>query len=1083
MISKACCRLLLIVVSLFTSLSVGTPRHLHAGSSDESVRELLFTSEHDVLSQGFDSVVLQASKLTPEDRFDVLADWVLPSETRSNFRMQSRFVQISPIADSEVAPKESVVEGITSPAFYLLTSAKETNRLSELRRRVREIPDSSQSDQIRAKLALLFMIDVASLTSKSPATPSQSTSAILDALATLVRKQSPDANRQDWPEILALAYGRQSALRRSELVELAASICSPKMEDFEWDSNGVWDVYAFGSLAALTLSNETNAMHRSVSSSAFENSPFRSWQRASVVSANSRGNGFTAATWRPIGYAVHKVSGHNNDYLYLPSPLTGDFEIECDLTGQPFQEMQVAYAGLFASHHSSRDQAELGGIRSQEMLPLDPPMSPPDDWMSCRVSVRDGVCRHFINGRPILQRTLVDGQFPWVALRAHRLSHGGIRNLTITGSPEIPSSIDMANSPKLVGWYSYYDEPVDNPNDMFSWRSVATQQAELSFEVQHAARRELAGSNLESLLMYHRPMMEDGSIEYEFFYAKGKTAVHPAIDRMALMLEPDGVKVHWVTDGAHQPGILSPANRVFATKEGQRRPQLDLKDNSWNRVRLELRGDDVRLHLNGKPIVKRTLEPWNQRQFGLFHFADETNVRVRNLRWSGDWPNADQVFGENFRVRPNTAEMEQLASALPQSYQQDFRKLEFDASHFIQRGGAISVEEDGIAMKASGSQSTDLPLWLEVRGDFDLRARFENFQHADVGDGALEMLAYLPSDGQKIRVARHRWDNKEQKLRTRFSPMTDAGHQAQRARDHWVANEATSGVFRMVRLGTTVHYLFAENDSETFRLLSTDQVGRGALNAGGITLKAFSSKGGSASTTWTNISVRAEEISGVAVPDMQALRNQLDDSKKLLKKSLVHDFTKAAPDAEMFARINDTRPWNEADDGLRMRDIGTGEWGASALVAQMPVEGDFDIRLEFDELKLSSGNGQQAILAIEVQPTSDPRTTVNSMLGMNAPGVIQAEGYARVRMPDGSQWFNGTERHTVTAATALRIARRGERFFMMVRDEAEQHDRIVSMSDHSNAPINGIIMMLHSGGAGSESSVRLKKFEVHSDEQ
>ncbi|WP_231846381.1 hypothetical protein [Rhodopirellula baltica] len=258
--------------------------------------------------------------------------------------MQSRFVQISPIADSEVAPKESVVEGITSPAFYLLTSAKETNRLSELRRRVHEVPDSSQSDQIRAKLALLFMIDVASLTSKSPATPSQSTSAILDALATLVRKQSPDSNRQDWPEILALAYGRQSALRRSELVELAASICSPKMEDFEWDSNGVWDVYAFGSLAALTLSNETNAMHRSVSSSAFENSPFRSWQRASVVSANSRGNGFAAATWRPMGYAVHKVSGHNNDYLYLPSPLTGDFEIECDLTGQPFQEMQVAYA-------------------------------------------------------------------------------------------------------------------------------------------------------------------------------------------------------------------------------------------------------------------------------------------------------------------------------------------------------------------------------------------------------------------------------------------------------------------------------------------------------------------------------------------------------------------------------------------------------------------------------------------------------------------------------------------------------------------------------------------------------------------
>ncbi|WDQ14696.1 DUF1583 domain-containing protein [Rhodopirellula sp. P2] len=1077
--SQARFQLISIVASVFVLLLIGISRAANAGRSDTSAMEILFARELDVLAQGSDGVVLQASKLAPVDRFTVLADWVLPSETRPNFRMQSRFVQIAPIANSEVAPKESIVEGITSPAFYLLAAATETNRLAELRRRVQAIPDPLESDQMRAKLALLFMIEIADFTLKSPAKVEESTSAMLASLATHVRTRDPAADRQAWPEILALAYGMHSDLRSSEFLELVTSVYSVQIENLSWDANAAWDVYAFGAFAGLDPSNESDPKLQTVSPSSFE-----SWQQASVVSANSRGNGFTAATWRPVGNAVHKFAGHNNDYLYFPSPLTGDFEIECDVTGFHFGETQVAYAGIFASPHSSRSQAEIGGLRSQEMLPLDPPMSPPDDWMSCRISVRDGVCRHFINGRSILQRTLVDGQFPWVALRAHRLSHGGIRNLTITGSPEIPSSIDMVNSPKLVGWYSYYDEPVDDPKGMFAWRSVATQETESSFEVQHAARRELAGSNLESLLMYHRPLMEDGSIEYEFFYAKGETAVHPAIDRLAFLLEPDGVQVHWVTDGAHQPGNLSPANRAFVTKQEQRRPEVVLKDNSWNRVRLELRGDDVLLLLNGKPVMDRALKPWNQRQFGLFHFADKTNARVRNLRWSGDWQNAEEVLGKHRGVRPDTAEMERLTSALPQSYRQDFRNLEIDSSHFIQRGGPITVGADGIAMKASGSQSTDLPLWLEVRGDFDLRARFENFQHADVGDGALEMLAYLPSDGQKIRVARHRWDNKEQKLRTRFSPMTDAGHQAQRARDHWAANEATSGVFRMVRLGTTVHYLFAENDSETFRLLSTDEVGRGPLSAGGITLKAFAEKGGSASTTWTNISVRAEQIEGVAVQDMQALRSQLDDSKKLLKKSFVHDFTEAAPDPETFSRLNDTRPWNEADDGLRLRDIGKVDWGASVLIARIPVEGDFDIRLEFDELKLASaGNGQQAILAIEVQPTSEPRTTVNSMLGLNSPGVIQAEGYARVRMPDGSQWFNGTERHTVTSATALRIARRGERFFMMVRAEGEQHDRIVSMSDHSDAPINGIIMMLRSGGAGSESSVRLKKFEVHSGEQ
>ncbi|PHQ31747.1 DUF1583 domain-containing protein [Rhodopirellula bahusiensis] len=1070
--------------AVFTALLIAfpafaMPQRSNGNASDESALKHLFSLEQDVVSLSVDGVIQEASKLSATDRFDFLTDWVLASESRRSFRMNSRFVQIDPIANSELAPEDSVVDGIASPVFFLLSVAKQTGRLPELRQRVQAITYPMDPQQSRAKLALRFMIDIADSASKPLARREESSSPILAALATSVRKREPDVDERDWPEILALAYGMQAKLRSDEFLEFVTSIYSFQIENLSWDKNAAWDVYAFGVFAKLQLSNRSDSPSLESTDNSFE-----SWHPAAVVSANSRGNGFTEAMWRPAGESVHKLAGHNNDYLYFPSPLTGDFEIECEVTGFNFKESQVAYGGVFASHHSSRSQAEIGGIRSQTMLPLDPPMSPPDDWLSCRVSVRDGVCRHFINGRLLLQHDLADGHFPWLAVRTHRLSHGAIRNLTISGSPEVPSNIAMVNSSKLVGWYSYYDEPVDNPSDSAAWRSVAVQESGSSFEVQHAAQRELAGSNLESLLVYHRPMMEDGSIEYEFFYAKGEASVHPTIDRMALMLEPDGVNVHWVTDGAFQPGNLSPANRAVVAKQDQRRSQVALKNDSWNRVRLELRGDEVQLLLNGVPIIERTLEPWNQRQFGLFHFADKTNVRVRNLRWSGDWPNVDEVFGEHHRVRPDTAEMEELASALPQFYEQDFRKLDFDSSDFIQRGGSITVEENGIAMAAGDRRSTALPLWLEVHGDFDLRASFENFEHANVGDGALEMLAYLPSDGQKIRVARHRWDNKEQKLRTRFSPMTDAGHQAQRAKDHWVANEATSGVFRMVRLGTTVHYLFAENDSATFRLLSTDPVGRGPLNAGGITLKVFGSKGGSASTTWTSVSVRAEQITGVALPDMQALRNQLDDSKKQLKKSYVHDFTKAAPDPEMFARLSDTRPWNEADGGLRLQNVGTINWGASALVSRMPFDGDFDLRLEFDELRLASaGEGQQAIFAIEVQPTSEPIIRVNSILGLNAPGIVQAEGYARVRMPDGSDWFNGTERHTVTSATALRIARRDKRFFMMVRPEGEQQDRIVSMSDHSNAPINRVIVMLHSGGAGSESSVRLKKFAIHSDEQ
>ncbi|MEO9594716.1 DUF1583 domain-containing protein [Rhodopirellula bahusiensis] len=1063
---------------LIAFLAFSMPQRSYGSASDESALKHLFSLEQDVVSLSVDGVIQEASKLSATDRFDFLTDWVLASESRPSFRMNSRFVQIDPIANSELAPEASVVDGIASPVFFLLSVAKQTGRLPELRQRVQAITYPMDPQQSRAKLALRFMIDIADSASKPLARREASSSPILTALATSVRTREPDVDELDWPEILALAYGMQAKLRSDEFLEFVTSIYSFQIENLSWDKNAAWDVYAFGVFAKLQLSDQSDSPSLESSDNSFE-----SWHPAAVVSANSRGNGFTEAMWRPAGESVHKLAGHNNDYLYFPSPLTGDFEIECEVTGFNFKESQVAYGGVFASHHSSRSQAEIGGIRSQTMLPLDPPMSPPDNWLSCRVSVRDGVCRHFINGRLLLQQDLADGHFPWLAVRTHRLSHGAIRNLTISGSPEVPSTIAMVNSPELVGWYSYYDEAIDEQDDSLSWRSVSIQDSNAAFELQHAAQRELAGSNLESLLMYHRPMMEDGSVEYEFFYSAGDTTVHPAIDRLAFLLEADGLRTHWVTDGAHQPGNLSPANRVVEEKHLLGHEQIALRDQSWNRVRFVLQGDTVRLLLNGTPVMEHPLEPSNRRQFGLFHFADKTNVRVRNLRWSGNWPKAEAAFDGSHRVRPDTAEIERLASELPQSYQQDLRNLKLDPDYFIQRGGHITIDSSGIGMEAKGSQRTDLPLWLEVGGDFDLRATFEDFRHANIGDGGLEMLAYLPSDGQKIRVARHRWDNKEQKLRTRFSPMTDSGHQTQRARDHWSANEATSGVFRMVRLGTTVYYLFAENDSSTFRLLSTDEVGLGPLNAGGITLTAFAEKDGSASTKWTNVSVRAEQISGVAVQNMQQLRSELDVAKNQLKESFTHDFTTTSPDPNTLAPLNNDFSWKAADNGLRMRNIRTANWSPSALLARLNVAGDFDARLEFDELELvNAGAGQQAKLSMELQPTAEPRTLVNSMLGLNSPGIIQAEGYVRVRMPDGSHWYNGTERHTVTSATALRIVRRGKRFFMLVRADDEAHDRIVSMSDHSDAPVNGIVMTLNSGGVGSESSVRLKKLEIHSEQ-
>jgi hypothetical protein len=142
----------------------------------------------------------------------------------------------------------------------------------------------------------------------------------------------------------------------------------------------------------------------------------------------------------------------------------------------------------------------------------------------------------------------------------------------------------------------------------------------------------------ESVLQYHRPMLEDGQIEYEFFYEPGKTLAHPALDRLVFLLEPKGVAIHWLTDAQHDRTGLAYDNRTIEPGRRRGAASLPLKRDAWNRIRLKLAGDTVTLVLNGVEIYERPLEPTNQRNFGLFHYVNDTEVRVRNVNYRGDWP-------------------------------------------------------------------------------------------------------------------------------------------------------------------------------------------------------------------------------------------------------------------------------------------------------------------------------------------------------------------------------------------------------------------------------------------------------------
>jgi hypothetical protein len=220
-----------------------------------------------------------------------------------------------------------------------------------------------------------------------------------------------------------------------------------------------------------------------------------------------------------------------------------------------------------------------------------------------------------------------------------------MRNFKISGAPTNPERIDLLPGDELGMWQA---------TSGYGW---AKRGEELYCLVQRPAsqmglRQTTARQRFtESAVHYLRPLLEDGAIEYEFFYDPDKAATYPMLDRLTFLLEPDGVKLHWLTDGRSETSKV-PFDNVQAEPACCRGPsQIPLKPRAWNKVRLAVAGDVVRIALNGTEIYERTIEPTNQRQFGLFHYADRTDARARGITHVGAWPKKLPPQEEWFKVK------------------------------------------------------------------------------------------------------------------------------------------------------------------------------------------------------------------------------------------------------------------------------------------------------------------------------------------------------------------------------------------------------------------------------------------------
>ncbi len=638
---------------------------------DRLGRRELIGEDH--FSRSADHVLKTARALPLPKRYEYLLEWVMPRPDKHDFRLAVTYTPTDaapPVASPGIEPPDNIAETrlhtggvLDGPALELVSVARRLNKLDELGELVQS--NKTPHERVtRERAALMALICLAQKRDTAAQTN-------LQQLLTLVQAKPKEDTSLAWqraPEQVA----QWASIGRPALRELSRQLLNAQLDHWHYlnghgqsfyqrDLWGHYLMYAFRRGELLdTPPSRLDEMEVAT------RMPL--WSRVENATSLSRSSGKPIPRWWVQDGILHHGQGHKDDYLYLNTPLQGDFEVNCEIRAFGGNQMQLAYGALMTTTRWDRKTTEITQYgKAHRTQPIEPPLDDAKEWYPLRLVMKNNTYTVFIQGRKVFEEYLPGQPDPWLAIHQQVVGSSGMRKLTITGRPRVPESLTLSGHSNLTGWLAdYYEERVDG--DAPSWSAKGEEIVGTNFgsddpptadrwgnEDENRLRNSFRlGSKAESLLQYHRPLLEDGTLDYEFYYVPGKTLVHPALDRLALVLDPGGVKVHWLTDGRYDRTGLAPDNLTEEPRNRRGPAALPLKANDWNRMTLTLKENVVTLTLNGATIYERTLEPTNGRQFGFFHYADETEARVRNVVYRGEWPKVipnhplttDEVAGE-----------------------------------------------------------------------------------------------------------------------------------------------------------------------------------------------------------------------------------------------------------------------------------------------------------------------------------------------------------------------------------------------------------------------------------------------------
>lgn len=1072
----------LFVVCSVISLQQSTPAQEVRAPSDALALHQLFGEAP--LNANARQICVTARRQTDAAGFELLSNWVLPSENHPGVRWIGDFRDSGLVADGEIGPdspwdhpeQDAVLNqllqrpAIDSPVLQLIEAAYRTGKLDELRERIQSL-DVTGDESRRSKQALLFLVAIA-----------RKDAAAARTVFELFVQSLPAAERTGlqrcWSEFLVFWAGMQAPESRKMVGAFYFNLYRDPVETASDSRLSVVRDY----IRMLQGAYRHLVLHEADAREVLKQNSQSDWVPYSFSSAASRGAGNPLALWETTDGQAFRIAGHVTDFLSYRIPLRGNFQIECDAYAGSSPALALMIAGTYVQRTEDSHVVWTGSFGSPPReVTVEPPLSQFREVVRLRSTVRDGVLTHYINGRPVLRKELPPNHDPWVSIRTGDRSMGTIRDLRITGEPVVPEQIELIVSPELAGWAAYHSGRLSD------WRVLENTSDVLEL---HSPRRvELAGSSAENLLYYHRPLAEDGSLEYEFFYEEGESCVHPALDRLAFLLKPSGLALHEITDGKYNRTGLTPDNETPILKTATESPPLPLVDNDWNRLKLAIAGDEIELLLNGRSIHKQALEAANRRTFGLFHYRDLTQVRVRNVVWRGEWPiQIPPAFDQPLASR----ELEFLEDSLPQlkeTFEVDFSESESHINRFDVSEGApgdFEQQPEGIhATTPFGNtyRNSALSPRVRVSGDFDITARFDrlSLNAARGGSSGTFLQASVDNEtAQQFRVYR-RLEHIHERPRhiVKCIAIEQRGEKPAYTTFEMVIEETTSGTLRLARRGRKVYFLFAQGDSPNYRLLGVHETTPDDVHA--VRVGSQSQNQSVTEVLWKRFTIRAESIESE-----EKLTEQLNAARERLPDTFEFTFGRDAIPPELFELSGRLLLQQES---VRMENVGTAGWSASRVRPLFGLQGDFDMEIRTEELEFVKPVVRRgSAFYFQIKYRNEHETRVELICGKDSRGrsmmYVQEQQIARGKnRADRKNLLDRVILEDEGQVESLRLARRGKTIHFLYRLQGASRERLLAYREFTDQPIlpGDIYLMLSSGKPGELSSAKLKSFRFRAE--